>query len=187
MGHERTLEANAATLAFTGTMLGATADRRWLAVPAIVTVFLFQHAVQGWCPPVPLLRRLGFRTMREIDTERYALKALRGDLGPIGPGAGTGIPGRATPCRLRGYKQASRRPQWATREIRAFPSQRVPCSDWGWAGFSTGSSCTWCSSGITCPWNSRRSRAVRGSGTAPFAVGSARHTGRERLLMTLIE
>jgi hypothetical protein len=46
---------------------------------------LFQHAVQGWCPPVPLLRRLGYRTSREIDIERVALKALRGDFGAIGP------------------------------------------------------------------------------------------------------
>jgi hypothetical protein len=83
---ERTLEANAASLAFAGVVLGATVDRRWLTLPALVTAFLFQHAVQGWCPPVPVLRKLGFRTMREIDTERYALKALRGDFGPIGPG-----------------------------------------------------------------------------------------------------
>ncbi len=82
---ERAIEANAATLAFTGTILGATLDRRWLALPALVTAFLFQHATQGWCPPVPILRRLGFRTMREIDTERMALKALRGDFGAIGP------------------------------------------------------------------------------------------------------
>ena len=39
-------------------------------------------------PPVPILRRLGVRTAREIDIERYALKALRGDFGPLGPGAG---------------------------------------------------------------------------------------------------
>ena len=83
---ERTLEVNASTLALTGTVLGATVDKRWLALPALVTAFLFQHAVQGWCPPLPILRRLGFRTAREIDTERYALKALRGDFGPIGPG-----------------------------------------------------------------------------------------------------
>jgi hypothetical protein len=83
---ERMLEANASTLAFVGVALGATLDRRWLALPALVTAFLFQHAVQGWCPPLPILRSLGFRTAREIDTERYALKALRGDFGPIGPG-----------------------------------------------------------------------------------------------------
>lgn len=47
--------------------------------------FLFQHAVQGWCPPVSLLRRLGFRTSSEIDAERYALKALRGDFKELEP------------------------------------------------------------------------------------------------------
>jgi hypothetical protein len=83
---ERLLEANAATFAFTGTMLAATVDKRWLALPALVTAFLFQHAVQGWCPPIPVLRRMGYRTPREIETERIALKALRGDFGSIGPG-----------------------------------------------------------------------------------------------------
>ncbi|WP_372619208.1 hypothetical protein [Falsiroseomonas sp.] len=76
---ERVLEANAATLAFTGTVLAAVSDRRWLALPAVVTAFLLQHAVQGWCPPIPVIRRLGVRTTREIDRERVALKALRGD------------------------------------------------------------------------------------------------------------
>jgi hypothetical protein len=85
---ERLLEANAATLAFAGVALGATVDKRWLALPALVTAFLFQHAVQGWCPPIPILRRLGYRTSREIDTERIALKALRGDFGAIGPADG---------------------------------------------------------------------------------------------------
>lgn len=75
---ERVLETNAATLAFTGTLLGLV-DRRWLLLPLAVTGFLFQHGVQGWCPPLPLLRRLGVRTPREIEAERYALKAIRGD------------------------------------------------------------------------------------------------------------
>ena len=80
---ERTLEANASTLTFTGVVLGTTVDRRWLALPALVSAFLFQHAVQGWCPPLPILRRMGFRTAREIDAERTALKALRGDFAGI--------------------------------------------------------------------------------------------------------
>ena len=80
---ERMIEANASTLALTGIALGVTGDRRWLALPAIVTAFLLQHAVQGWCPPVPILRRLGFRTAAEIGRERYALKALRGDFQPL--------------------------------------------------------------------------------------------------------
>jgi hypothetical protein len=76
---ERMLEANAATVSLLGLTLGATVDRRWFLLPAVVAGFLLQHAVQGWCPPVPVLRRLGFRTPTEIDYERYALKALRGD------------------------------------------------------------------------------------------------------------
>jgi hypothetical protein len=59
---ERVLEANAASIAFSGTLLAATVHKRWLVLPALVTAFLFQHAVQGWCPPVPILRRLGYRT-----------------------------------------------------------------------------------------------------------------------------
>ncbi len=76
---ERAIEANAAVLGFIGVTLGAARDRRWLALPALVTGFLFQHAMQGWCPPVPILRKLGFRTSYEIEEERRALKALRGD------------------------------------------------------------------------------------------------------------
>ena len=85
---ERTLEAIASTLAFTGCVLAATVDRRWVFLPMAVTAFIFQHAVQGWCPPLPILRRLGLRTAEEIDHERYALKALRGDFRHIDETAG---------------------------------------------------------------------------------------------------
>ncbi len=80
---ERAIEANASALAFTGVVLGVTRDSRWLALPALVTAFLFQHAIQGWCPPVPVLRRMGFRTAHEIEQERTALKALRGDFNAV--------------------------------------------------------------------------------------------------------
>ena len=76
---ERTIEANASTIAFAGIILGTTVNIRWLILPFAVTGFLFQHAIQGWCPPVPVLRNMGFRTADEINKERYALKALRGD------------------------------------------------------------------------------------------------------------
>jgi hypothetical protein len=76
---ERFLEANAATLALAGLALATAVDKRWLVLPAVVVAFLLQHAIQGWCPPVPILRRLGFRTSREIEIERHALKVLRGD------------------------------------------------------------------------------------------------------------
>ncbi|HZN44022.1 MAG TPA: DUF2892 domain-containing protein [Nitrospiraceae bacterium] len=76
---ERILEANAAAVSLIGLTLARFVNRRWFLLPAAVGAFLLQHAVQGWCPPVPLFRRLGIRTQREIDEERYALKAMRGD------------------------------------------------------------------------------------------------------------
>lgn len=76
---ERTLEANAASVALLGLGLGTFVNRRWYLLPAFVAGFLLQHALQGWCPPVPVFRRLGVRTQSEIDYERYALKVLRGD------------------------------------------------------------------------------------------------------------
>ncbi len=76
---ERTLEANAATLCAAGAALALLSHRRFALVPLVVGSFLVQHAVQGWCPPLPVFRRLGFRTQPEIDYERYALKSLRGD------------------------------------------------------------------------------------------------------------
>lgn len=78
---ERTIQANASSLALSGTLLGLFVHRGFFALPVAVCAFLLQHAIQGWCPPVPLLRRLGFRTSEEIARERYALKAVRGDFG----------------------------------------------------------------------------------------------------------
>ena len=80
---ERLLEANAATIALTGLCLGSLVNRRWFLLPAVVGGFLLQHAVQGWCPPIPVFRRLGMRTQTEIEQERYALKAMRGDFANI--------------------------------------------------------------------------------------------------------
>jgi hypothetical protein len=70
---ERLLEVNASTLALTGLVLGVTVNRKWLLLPGLVLTFLLQHGLQGWCPPLPVLRRLGVRTRGEIDRERYAL------------------------------------------------------------------------------------------------------------------
>jgi hypothetical protein len=80
---ERAIEMNASALAFVGTTLGYFVHPYWLALPMLVTAFLFQHALQGWCPPVPVLRRLGFRTSYEIERERQALKAVRGDYATV--------------------------------------------------------------------------------------------------------
>ncbi|OLY92724.1 Protein of unknown function [Cnuella takakiae] len=78
---EKALALNAATLALTGIVLGLTVSRKWLILPAAVSLLLAQNAIQGWCPPIRLLSRLGFRTRTDIDRERLGLKMLRGDLG----------------------------------------------------------------------------------------------------------
>ncbi|HET6423884.1 MAG TPA: DUF2892 domain-containing protein [Planctomycetaceae bacterium] len=91
---ERTLEANAATVCVASVALGLVADRRWFVLPAVVGGFLLQHALQGWCPPLPVFRRLGVRTQREIEEERFALKVLRGDFNSVQ--SGTSLPETAS-------------------------------------------------------------------------------------------
>ena len=80
---ERWLETNASSLALTSLLLGLTVSKKWLLITSGVLGFLLLHAVEGWCPPVPVLRKLGIRTRGEIDREKYALKFLRGDFKSI--------------------------------------------------------------------------------------------------------
>ena len=76
---ERYVETLAPSLTLAGLTLGLTVSRKFFLVPFVVQGFFLQHALQGWCPPVPVLRRMGVRTQHEIEEERTALKALRGD------------------------------------------------------------------------------------------------------------
>ncbi|MBD3345200.1 MAG: DUF2892 domain-containing protein [Chitinivibrionales bacterium] len=81
---ERLLEANAASLMLYGLLFGLVGRRYYLLLlPLVVAGFLLQHAIQGWCPPIVVFRRLGVRTKDEILLERYALRAIHGDLDPI--------------------------------------------------------------------------------------------------------
>ena len=75
----RIVETRASAVSLIGIILGLKRSKMWLILPTIASTFLLQYAVQGWCPPVSILRRFGFRTRQEIDLEKYALKALRGD------------------------------------------------------------------------------------------------------------
>jgi hypothetical protein len=76
---ERCLETGASTLMLASLVLGYRSDRRWFFLSGGIAGLLLQHALQGWCPPLPLFRRLGVRTADEINQERFTLKALRGD------------------------------------------------------------------------------------------------------------
>jgi hypothetical protein len=80
---ERMIETEAPTMTITGTLLGALFGRKWLILPLFAQSMVFIHALQGFYPLLPLFRRMGFRTSKEIAAERYALKAVRGDFGDV--------------------------------------------------------------------------------------------------------
>lgn len=80
---ERLLQTNASIIVLLGLAAATTLDRKFLLLPAAVFTFFAQHALQGWCPPIPVFRRLGVRTQGEIERERYAHKALRGDFDEV--------------------------------------------------------------------------------------------------------
>ncbi len=76
---ERALQAGVAALVLGGALLVRLRGTRWSGLSAAAGGCLLRHALQGWCPPLSLLRRAGFRSRREIEHERTALKAMRGD------------------------------------------------------------------------------------------------------------
>lgn len=73
---ERALELATATNTLLGLTLGLTVNKRWFILTAVTAAFLIQHTIQGWCPPIPILRRFGIRTKEEIDYERDALQRV---------------------------------------------------------------------------------------------------------------
>lgn len=76
---ERVLEANAAVLILLSSILGIKTSRCWFLLTGAIGAFLLQHSLQGWCPPVPIIRRWGVRTEDEINAEKTVLKMFRGD------------------------------------------------------------------------------------------------------------
>lgn len=73
---ERVLETNAASAIILSTILGFTVNKKWFLGTGVVGGFLLQHALQGWCPPLEVFRRMGVRTCSEINCEKEALKNL---------------------------------------------------------------------------------------------------------------
>ena len=75
---ERALETHAAVVGIAGVAM-STVSRKWLILPVLISLWLLQHATEGWSLPQEFLRRFGIRTADEISIERFALKTLRGD------------------------------------------------------------------------------------------------------------
>lgn len=80
---ERVLELEGAFTGLAGLLLSVLVDKRLLVLPGFASAMVFLHATQGWYPLLPIFRRLGLRTRNEIDRERYAVKALRGDFSEV--------------------------------------------------------------------------------------------------------
>jgi len=80
---ERYLETNASIFILIGLILSVTVSIYWLFLIVIIPLFLLQHAIQGWCPPLVLFRWMGKRTKREIENERHSLKLIRGDFAKL--------------------------------------------------------------------------------------------------------
>ncbi len=76
---ERTLALSMSALALFGITSSLVFNRVSIILPILLLLFFIWHAFQGWCPPIPLLRYFKIRTRPEIDREKYALKAMRGD------------------------------------------------------------------------------------------------------------
>jgi hypothetical protein len=76
---ERILQTNFAVLTAFSVMLGVFVNRKWLRLAIGVPLLMIQHALQGWCPPLSAIRRIGVRTPAEIEDERFALRKLLGD------------------------------------------------------------------------------------------------------------
>jgi hypothetical protein len=76
---ERVLEANASAIIFIGTVLGFLVNVWFFLICGFISFYLLMHALEGRCPPLPLIRKLGVRTVYEICTGKMILKHLRGD------------------------------------------------------------------------------------------------------------
>lgn len=89
---DRTVEAEAATMGLIGLAVGTFVRPGFLALPATVGAAVFLFGACGAYPLLPIFRRLGIRTAREIQRERHAVKALRGDFDALPDGAAASKP-----------------------------------------------------------------------------------------------
>lgn len=80
---EKTLRFNISILALAGVLFGTYKRKRWSVLSVAVTAFLAQHLLSKYCPSIPILKKIGLQTHQEIEREKYALKALRGDFKSI--------------------------------------------------------------------------------------------------------
>lgn len=75
---ESYLHGQNSALTIAGVILGLSVNKKWLVIPLASSILVLANLSRGG-QPLTFLRKLGFRTRAEIEKERYALKAMRGD------------------------------------------------------------------------------------------------------------
>lgn len=73
---ERTLQTNMGLVLSATLVAAATHSRAWTVMSGMVAAFFLQHSLQGWCPPLPIWRKAGVRSAKEIDEERTELELV---------------------------------------------------------------------------------------------------------------
>lgn len=86
---ERVLEANASAIIFIGTVLGFLVNGWLFLIGGFISFYLFMHALEGWCPPLPLIRKLGVRTVSIL--EEILMKSLVTQMNSLKPQKETDI------------------------------------------------------------------------------------------------
>lgn len=77
---ERVLETTASTAVLLGSVMAFRKKTCcWSLFTGTVGAFFLMHALQGWCPSLPLVRSMGVRTAEEIFHEKTVFKMIRGD------------------------------------------------------------------------------------------------------------
>ncbi len=87
---DRAIELEVAVTGLAGLAL-ARRQPAFLALPVLAAGALLIHSLTGRDPLLPVMRRLGLRSSQEIERERFALKALRGDFAMLRPESIDGV------------------------------------------------------------------------------------------------
>lgn len=83
---DRALMSVVAGASLSGIALSRFSGPRWILLPVVGALFLLEHVLEGWFVSASLFRKMGFRTDREVQFEKYALRLLRGDFTIISEG-----------------------------------------------------------------------------------------------------
>jgi len=100
---ERALEANAGVRRADRLRARFVADRRFFALPALSAPSCCTRAA-GWCPPLPIMRRLGNPHGGRDRGRARALKAMQAQLATFTPPAGRARRGGASELSRRGVR-----------------------------------------------------------------------------------